>query len=122
MPHPRKVVLALLPFALHGLAREVDVALGLLLRASIPPESFVAEVARVLAASGAGVVVRIALWIAAGALAWLGLAVLRRPWMVGELWRLAGATRHAARQLSLALGEVLTLTLNWMSPEDEATG
>jgi hypothetical protein len=77
VPHPRKVVLALLPFALHGLAREVDAALGLLLRASTPPQPFVAEVVQVLAASGAGVAGRIALWIAAGMLAWLGLAALR---------------------------------------------
>jgi len=77
VPHPRKVVLALLPFALHGLAREVDAALGLLLRASTPPESFVAEVIRVMAASGAGVAGRIVLWIVAGMVAWLGLAALR---------------------------------------------
>jgi nucleoside phosphorylase len=47
----------------------------------------------------------------------LSLALLRRPWMVAELWRLAGASRTAARQLSLALGEVLTLTLDWMKEE-----
>ena len=47
----------------------------------------------------------------------LSLALLLRPWLAAELWRLAGATRTAARQLSLALGELLTLTLNWMEPE-----
>ncbi len=77
MPHPRKVLLALLPFVLHGLAREVDAAMGLLLRASTPPASFVAEVVRVLASSGAVVAGRVALWTAAGALLWLALAAIR---------------------------------------------
>jgi hypothetical protein len=77
VPDLRKVFLALLPFALHGLAREVDAAMGLLLRASTPPASFVAEVARLLASSGAGVAVRVATWIAAGALLWLALAAVR---------------------------------------------
>ncbi len=77
MPHPRKALLALLPFALHGFAREVDEAVGLLLRASTPPSSFVAEVGRVLASSGAGAAGRVALWTAAGALCWLGLAAVR---------------------------------------------
>jgi hypothetical protein len=71
------VLFALLPFALHGLAREVDAAMGLLLRASTPPTSFVAEVLRVLASFGASVAGRVALWTAAGALLWLALAVLR---------------------------------------------
>jgi nucleoside phosphorylase len=44
----------------------------------------------------------------------LALGVARHPLMIGELWRLAGASRVAARQLGLALGELLTLTLNWM--------
>ena len=77
MPHPRKVLVALLPFALHGLAREIDAAMGLLLRASAPPTSFVAEVVRVLASLGAGVAGRVALWTAAGALMWLALAAFR---------------------------------------------
>jgi adenosylhomocysteine nucleosidase len=41
-------------------------------------------------------------------------ALLRRPGLLPELWRLAGQTRRAARQLALGLGEVLTLTLPWM--------
>jgi nucleoside phosphorylase len=41
-------------------------------------------------------------------------AVLRSPRLIGELWRLSGQTRHAAQQLALALGEVLTLSLPWM--------
>jgi adenosylhomocysteine nucleosidase len=35
------------------------------------------------------------------------------PGLVPELWRLARQTRHAATQLALALGELLTLTLPW---------
>ena len=90
MPHPRKALLALLPFVLHGLAREVDTAVGLLLRASTPPSSFVAEVGRVLASSGGGAAGRVALWTAAGALWWLGLA--------------AGRARGEGLGLSAALG------------------
>jgi adenosylhomocysteine nucleosidase len=44
----------------------------------------------------------------------LALALARHPLMAGELWRLAGATRIAARQLNTALGALLTLTLDWM--------
>jgi adenosylhomocysteine nucleosidase len=50
---------------------------------------------------------RVAPWRLAGAL-------LRRPALLTELWRLAEQTRRAARQLALGLGEVLTLTLPWM--------
>jgi adenosylhomocysteine nucleosidase len=39
--------------------------------------------------------------------------VARSPGLTTELWRLAGATRRAAAQLGLALGELLTLTLPW---------
>jgi adenosylhomocysteine nucleosidase len=38
-------------------------------------------------------------------------AVLRSPAMVPELWDLAKKTRLAGRQLGVALGELLTLTL-----------
>jgi adenosylhomocysteine nucleosidase len=40
----------------------------------------------------------------------LGLALVRSPRMVGELWRLSRQTRLAAHQLSLALGELLSGT------------
>ena len=40
-------------------------------------------------------------------------ALAKRPGLAGELWRLARHTRHAGRQLALALGELLTLTLPW---------
>jgi len=42
------------------------------------------------------------------------LAMLaHRPQIVGELWRLAAASRHGSRQLAKGLGEILTLTLPW---------
>ena len=37
-------------------------------------------------------------------------SVLIRPWIIGELWRLARQTTYAAEQLGKALGELLTLT------------
>jgi adenosylhomocysteine nucleosidase len=42
------------------------------------------------------------------------LAMLRRPWLAAEYWRLAQQTRRASERLGLALGELLTLTLPWM--------
>jgi adenosylhomocysteine nucleosidase len=38
-------------------------------------------------------------------------ALVRSPGLAGQLWRLAKDTRHAAEQLGIALGELLTLTL-----------
>ncbi len=40
-------------------------------------------------------------------------AVAGSPRLLGELWRLARATRRAGEQLGMALGELLTLTLPW---------
>ena len=37
-------------------------------------------------------------------------SVLIRPWIIGELWRLARQTTYAGQQLGKALGELLTLT------------
>ncbi len=41
----------------------------------------------------------------------LASSLVRSPWLARELWRLAGDTRLASRQLGTALGELLTLTL-----------
>jgi hypothetical protein len=51
--------------------------------------------------------------LAGGRVSWLGLLalLLRSPGSAKELWHLAQATHHAARQLGTALGELLTLTL-----------
>jgi adenosylhomocysteine nucleosidase len=40
-------------------------------------------------------------------------ATASSPGLVAQMWRLARQTRHAAGQLALALGELLTLTLPW---------
>ncbi len=40
-------------------------------------------------------------------------ALARSPGLTGELWRLSKQTRLAAEQLGKALGELLTLTLEW---------
>ncbi len=40
-------------------------------------------------------------------------ATATSPSLVPQMWRLARQTRHAAGQLALALGELLTLTLPW---------
>lgn len=45
------------------------------------------------------------------------LASLMSPHLAGELWRLAQCTRKASRQLGLALGELLTLTLPLENPK-----
>jgi adenosylhomocysteine nucleosidase len=51
-----------------------------------------------------------------GRVSWwrLLLALVRSPRLTAELWRLAKQTKTAARQLGLGLGELLTLTLDWM--------
>jgi nucleoside phosphorylase len=43
----------------------------------------------------------------------VALALLTKPTIVGEFWRLARHTRYAGEQLGKALGELLTLTLPW---------
>jgi hypothetical protein len=65
----------LVPLVLHALAREVDRALGLVLRAEIEPAGLLSEVGRALAASGPAAALRVAAWLAGGialvaALAW----------------------------------------------------
>jgi hypothetical protein len=67
---PRTTLLALLPFAFHGLAREVDRALGLVLRAEMEPAGFLAEVARAMGAEGGAGAVRVAAWLLGGLVAW----------------------------------------------------
>ena len=64
---------ALLPFALHGLAREVDAAVGVLLHTSLDLPDFVAQALGLLEAKSA---LRVLAWTAAGAAIWGGLAAL----------------------------------------------
>jgi adenosylhomocysteine nucleosidase len=58
---------------------------------------------------------RLAALVSAGRVSpWrLALAVVCRPGLTGEMWRLAKQTRLAAQQLGKAVGELLTLTLPW---------
>ena len=77
MAHPsaRAAARALLPFALHGCAREVDAAVGVLLRTSLDLPAFVGEA---LALLEAGAVLRsVLLWSLGGAAIWVALAALR---------------------------------------------
>jgi hypothetical protein len=64
-----------LPFALHALARDIDVAVGLLLRSSLDLPDFVRQALRLLdpiASLG-----HVALWTVGGAAVWIVLALLR---------------------------------------------
>ena len=78
MIHSARLPLALLPFLAHALARELDRALGLVLRAEVEPAGLVGEVGRALAADAAAALTRISLWLVAWAAATLGLAWWRR--------------------------------------------
>ena len=65
----------LLPFALHGLAREVDAAAGTLLHTSLDLPDFVAQALRLL--DPARVLLSVFWWTAGGAALWLLLALAR---------------------------------------------
>ncbi len=72
----RTALCALLPFALHALARAVDEALGILLHSTLDLPGFVPEALGLvdLDEAARGVVY----WIAGGAAVWIALAALRR--------------------------------------------
>jgi hypothetical protein len=69
------VAKVLLPFALHGLAREVDAAVGTLLHTSLDLPDFVLQAFRLL--DPARVLVAVSCWTAGGAALWCLLAVAR---------------------------------------------
>jgi hypothetical protein len=75
VPSARAALRALLPFALHGLAREVDAATGLLLRSSLDLPDFVAQALRLVDPVTA--LGHVALWTVAGTVVWVALAGLR---------------------------------------------
>ncbi len=77
MPSLRVFLRALLPFTLHGLARESDAALGLVLRSTLVPTSVLAEVGRVLAGNAGNALRSVLVWTLGGALLWLALALAR---------------------------------------------
>jgi hypothetical protein len=71
-----RLPLAVAPFLAHAIAREVDRALGLVLRAEVEPDGLLREVARALGADGAGALVRIGLWLAA----WAAISAALAGW------------------------------------------
>ncbi len=77
MSRVRTVLVALAPFLLHAVAREADRALGLVLRAELAPRALPVELARALAVEGGWSVARVAVWVVAGGVAWLLLALVR---------------------------------------------
>ena len=74
VPRSRTILLALLPPLLHGLAREVDRALGLVLRAEVEPAGLLAEVARAMGAEGLAAPGRVLAWALGGLAVWVALA------------------------------------------------
>ena len=71
----RTLLHALALLALHALARELDRALGLVLRAEVEPAGLLSEVGRAMAADGLTAPLRVGTWLVAGcalvaALAW----------------------------------------------------
>lgn len=87
MPRRRTILLGLLPFLLHGLAREVDRGLGLVLRAEVDPAGLLTEVARATGAEGPAGAARVLAWFLGGAVVWVALASWRarqEPTPLGE--------------------------------------
>ena len=74
MPGFRTIFTALLPFLLHGLAREADRALGLVLCAELEPAGLLAEVGRAMGADGGAAVARVLAWTVGGLAVWVGLS------------------------------------------------
>lgn len=77
VPSVRAAVRALIPFALHALARDVDTAVGLLLRSSLDLPDFVRQALRLV--DPAASLGHVALWTVGGAVLWAALALLRAP-------------------------------------------
>jgi len=68
-----RLPLAVLPFAAQALAREIDGALGLVLRAEVVPDGLLRELGRALAADGTGALTRAAVWLSIWGLASLAV-------------------------------------------------
>src|SRR6186997_1060397 len=102
----RTLVLASVPaaLALHGLARAVDGAVGVLLHTSLDLPSFVATALGLVDRGDAAV--RTAVWLAAGLAVWVGLAAWRRR-DTGVAWSEALAV-EAPRFSVLLLRPALT--------------
>jgi len=79
-----RLPLAVAPFLAQAIAREVDRALGLVLRAEVEPDGWLVEVGRALGADGAGTLTRVGLWLAAWAAISAFVAWWDRPSARGE--------------------------------------
>lgn len=104
MPSARSCLRVLLPFALHGLAREIDAALGVLLHSTLDVPGFVGEV---LSLAGGAALRSLVLWTAIGTAAWWLLAAGRMH-RDGGLWGEALETESAGFA-ALYLRPLLTL-------------
>jgi hypothetical protein len=72
---PRDALRALLPFALHGLARDVDAAVGVLLHTTLDLPGFTWHALALL--DPARTAARVSLWVLGGSILWLSLAAWR---------------------------------------------
>ena len=82
VPSARAWLRVLLPFALHGLARGIDAALGILLHTSLEVPGFLGEV---WSLAGADALRSLLSWTALGGVAWTLLAA-GRVYREGGLW------------------------------------
>ena len=94
-----RLPLAVAPFLAHAIAREVDRALGLVLRAEVEPAGVPRELTRALGADGAGALTRLALWLAAWAAICVALEWRRR--------REGPAVEEASGKASVVAGALL---------------
>ena len=100
-----RLPLAVFPFVAHALARDVDRALGLVLRAETEPDGLLREVARALGADGSAALARAAAWLAIWALASLAVAWGRRRAQTPD----SGGERRKVVVWPLLLRPALTL-------------
>jgi hypothetical protein len=97
VPRSRAAAQALLPFALHGLARLIDAQVGLLLHSSLPL-SYPREVLKRLGGDPGSVAATLALWLAVGAAVWVSVSVVRAR---SEGWGWAQALAAEAGSFAL---------------------
>lgn len=93
-------VVALLPWLLHGLAREVDRVFGLLLHTTLDVPDLVVRGLALL--RPADLLAAAATWTLAGAAVWLGLAGVRARWGVGDPAAATPGARWGAAALCVA--------------------